>query len=79
MSYHFTLKVDRSQGRPSEDGAIYYPVSDIFWHSCKAAGKKLIVDAEVISLYDETDINYPASRIKLETHDGQPVIGLLPR
>ena len=79
MSYHFTLKVDRAEGCPSKDGATYYPVSDIFWHSCKAAGEKLIIDAEVVSLYDEVGINYPASRVRLERHSDQAVVGLVPK
>ena len=76
MSVHLTLKIDRQMGRPSDNGTIYYPVSEIFWHSCQAAGDDLVVDAQIESLYDEVDINYPSSRVVLERQDGQPMVGL---
>lgn len=79
MSCHFTLKVDRAEGRPAKDDVIFYPVSEIFWNSCHSVGDDLIIDAKVESLYDEDCLNYPAHRVRLEQHGDQFMVGLVPK
>jgi len=80
MSIVLTLKADRNEGvRFPNDQAIYYPVSIIFWETCRAAGKGLIIESRIQSQYDEEEINYPSSRVLLMEHEGQHLVGLKPR
>jgi hypothetical protein len=80
MSINLQLKIDRNKGStPKGSKATYYPVTDIFWQTCKAAGDDLVIEACIESLYDEDCINYPASRVELEKCDGNSMVGLIPR
>lgn len=75
-----TLKADRNEGvHFPNDRATYYPVSSIFWETCCAAGRGLIIDSRIQSLYDEEEINYPSSRVLLKEHEGRHLVGLKPR
>ena len=80
MSKILELKIDRNEGRPSQqNSAVYYPVSEEFFKKCHEAGNDLVVEARIISQYDEDEINYPSSRVILERQDGKPLVGLIPR
>lgn len=79
MHVHLELKADRNEGFKKENSHVtYYPVSDIFWETCKVAGVDLIVEARIISLYEEGGMKYPSNRILLETHNGKRMIGFRP-